>query len=112
VLSLALPRKDRAKYAVVTLWILVGRTMARDLSVLAMMVLTQMPNQPLDDLSPLSGGTTVNREELRRFGRAARNSCLPEANRGKQPREEFVIQLEEAQAEWKQRFEPSLKHRD
>jgi hypothetical protein len=88
-----------------------------------MMVLTQMPNQPRDDLSPLPDDTTVNREELRarlrkmtdnelrRFGRAARNTCLPEANRGKPPRE-FVIQLEEAQTEWKRRFEPSLKHRD
>ena len=88
------------------------------------MALAQMPIEPVNDLSPLSGDTTVNREELRarlrkmtdnelrRFGRAARNTCSPEANRSKPPREEFVIQLEEARAEWKRRFEPSLKHRN
>ena len=39
--------------------------------------------------------------ELLRFGKAARNLCSPEANRGKPPRECFVIQLEESRAEWK-----------
>ena len=89
-----------------------------------MMALAQMPIEPVNDLSHLSGGATVNREELRsrlrrmtdnelrRFGRAARNMCPPEANRGNMPREEFVIQLEEARAEWKRRFELSPKHRD
>lgn len=84
----------------------------------------QMPIEPVNDLSHLSGDTTVNRKELRarlrkmtdnelrRFGRAARNVCSPEANRGKPPREELVIQLEEAQVEWKRRFEPPPKHRD
>ena len=77
----------------------------------------------VNDLSPLSGDVPVNREELRarlqkmsnkelrQFGRAALKMCSPEANRGKPPREEFVIQLEEAQVEWKRRFQPSPKHR-
>ena len=89
-----------------------------------MMALAQLPIEPVNDLLHLSGDTTVNRNELlarlrkmtdnelRRFGRAARNMCPPEANRGYMPREEFVIQLEEARAEWKRRFELSPKHRD
>jgi hypothetical protein len=40
--------------------------------------------------------------ELLRFGKAARNLCSPEAKLGKS-REAFVIQLEEARAEWKRR---------
>jgi len=89
-----------------------------------MMALAQMPFEPANDLSHLSSDTAVSRKELRarlrkmtdnelrRFGRAARNVCSPEANRGEPPREELVIQLEEARAEWKRRFEPSPKHRD
>jgi hypothetical protein len=42
-------------------------------------------------------------EELRRFGRASQYMCSPEANLGKPPRKPFVIQLEEARAEWKGR---------
>ena len=88
------------------------------------MALVQMPIESVNDLSHLSGDTAVNREELRarlrkmtdnelrRFGRAAQNMCSLEGNRGKPPREEFVIQLEEARAEWKRRFKPSPKHRD
>jgi hypothetical protein len=87
------------------------------------MGLAQMPIAPVNDLH-LSGDTTVDRRELRaslrkmtdnelrRFGRAAQNRCSPEANRGKPPREEFVIRLDEARAEWKRRFEPSPKHLD
>lgn len=40
---------------------------------------------------------------LRRFGRAARFMRSPEANFGKTPRENFVIQLNEAIAEWRRR---------
>jgi hypothetical protein len=73
-----------------------------------MMAVAQMPTEPVNNRSHLSGDTTVNREELRarlrqmtdnelrRFGRAAQNMYSPEANRGKLPRQEFVIQLEEA----------------
>ena len=42
-------------------------------------------------------------EQLRRFGRAAQYMCSPAANGGKPPREPFVIQLEEAKAEWRRR---------
>ena len=41
--------------------------------------------------------------QLLEFGRAARQLCSPEANFGKPPREVFVIQLEEARAEWRRR---------
>jgi hypothetical protein len=41
--------------------------------------------------------------ELRRFGRAARFMCSPRANLGKQPREAFVVQLQEARGEWRRR---------
>jgi hypothetical protein len=40
-------------------------------------------------------------KELMKFGRAAREVCKP--LRGKPPREVFVIQLEEARAEFKRR---------
>lgn len=88
------------------------------------MVLAQMPIEPVNDLSHLSGDTTVSREELRsrlgkmtdnelrRFGRAAQNMCSPEGSRGESPRAELVIQLEEARAESKRRFERPPKHRD
>src|SRR5271169_3427088 len=42
-------------------------------------------------------------EKLLRFGRACVYMCSPQANLGKPPREEFVIQLEEARAEYAQR---------
>ena len=41
--------------------------------------------------------------ELLRFGQAAKYMCSPRANMGKPPREEFVVQLEEARKEWKRR---------
>jgi hypothetical protein len=41
--------------------------------------------------------------ELRRFGKAAAAMCSPRANLGKPPRKAFVIQLEEARAEWRRR---------
>ena len=40
---------------------------------------------------------------LLRMGRAARYMCSPYANLGQPPRTNFVIQLEEAIAEWKSR---------
>jgi hypothetical protein len=45
----------------------------------------------------------MNDEELRRFGRAAQFMCSPGANGGKPPRENFVLQREEAKAEWQRR---------
>jgi hypothetical protein len=41
--------------------------------------------------------------ELLAFGKSARYMCSPAANLGKPPREPFVIQLEEARAEWRRR---------
>jgi hypothetical protein len=42
-------------------------------------------------------------EELIREGKAGRYMCSPLANFGKPPRKGFVIQLEEAKAEWRRR---------
>jgi hypothetical protein len=44
----------------------------------------------------------MNNQELRRFGLAAKFMCSPGAG-GKPPRQVFVIQLEEAKAEWERR---------
>jgi hypothetical protein len=38
--------------------------------------------------------------QLRRFGEAARYMCSPKANMGQPPRQNFVIQLEEARIIW------------
>ena len=40
-------------------------------------------------------------EELREFGKAARYMVSPGANMGKPPLPTFVLQLEEARAEWR-----------
>jgi hypothetical protein len=73
----------------------------------------------MNDLSGLAGNTPLDLGQLRtrlqkmsdaqllEFGRAARYMCTPEANIGKPPREEFVIQLAEARAEWKRRKGPA-----
>jgi hypothetical protein len=45
----------------------------------------------------------MSNADLLRFGRAAAAMGSPEANLGEPPREVFVIQLEEARAEWKRR---------
>jgi hypothetical protein len=42
-------------------------------------------------------------EELIREGEARRYMCSPMANLGKPPRKVFVVQLEEARAEWRRR---------
>ena len=47
--------------------------------------------------------------ELLRFGKSARYMCSPEANLGQQPRQVFVIQLREAQNEWRHRQRASLR---
>jgi hypothetical protein len=41
--------------------------------------------------------------QLVEFGKAARYMCSPVANIGKPPLESFVIQLNEAKAEWRRR---------
>jgi hypothetical protein len=45
-------------------------------------------------------------EELREFGKAARYMVSPRANMGKPPLPTFVLQLEEARAEWRRRHPP------
>jgi hypothetical protein len=69
----------------------------------------------MGDMSHLAANSPVDLEQLRtrlrkmpdaellRFGQAARYMCTPQANIGKPPRPEFVIQLEEATEEWKRR---------
>jgi hypothetical protein len=48
-------------------------------------------------------------EELRQFGKAARYIVSPRANMGNPPLPAFVLQLEEARAEWRSRCkEPGL----
>ena len=42
-------------------------------------------------------------KELLRFGKSARYMCSPEANFGNEPRQAFVIQLWEAEKEWRLR---------
>jgi hypothetical protein len=42
-------------------------------------------------------------DQLKRFGVAARNMNSPFANMGKPPLPTFVLQLEEASAEWRRR---------
>jgi hypothetical protein len=42
-------------------------------------------------------------QELLRYGRAAKSMCSPDAYFGQAPRQTFVIQLEEAKAEWRRR---------
>lgn len=59
--------------------------------------------QPLDLEELRARLRKMNDAELRRFGRASRFMCSPEANFGKPPRENFVVQLNEAEAEWRRR---------
>ena len=45
----------------------------------------------------------MNDADLIAFGKAARYMCSPKANLRKPPRQPFVIQLQEARAEWRRR---------
>lgn len=45
----------------------------------------------------------MTEDQLVRFGRDARYMCSPKANMGKPPRRAFLVQLEEARAEWRRR---------
>ena len=46
-------------------------------------------------------------EQLRNFGKAARYMTSPTANMGKPPLATFMLQLEEARAEWRRRHPPN-----
>jgi hypothetical protein len=48
-------------------------------------------------------------DQLRRWGGSARHMCSPEANLGQPPRPNFVLQLEEAIAEWQRRHPTPLQ---
>jgi len=50
-------------------------------------------------------------QELLRFGQAAKSIRSPDAYFGQSPRQVFIVQLEEARAEWKRR-NPGLPLRD
>jgi hypothetical protein len=70
----------------------------------------------MNDMSHLGRNAPINLDQLRarlqkmskaqllEFGKAARFMCSSEANIGKPPREEFVVQLAEARAEWRRRL--------
>jgi hypothetical protein len=45
----------------------------------------------------------MNDDQLREFGKAAQYMVTPWANLGQPPREVFVIQLGECEAEWRRR---------
>jgi hypothetical protein len=45
----------------------------------------------------------ISDTELQRYIRAAEGLCSPHAHFGKPPRQTFVIQLQEARAEWDRR---------
>jgi hypothetical protein len=80
-------------------------------------------NEGIAIVRSLIANTAVNREELRvrlremtnkelgRFGRAVQKMYSLETHRGKTPRQEVLIQLEEAWAEWTSRFTASPKRR-
>jgi hypothetical protein len=48
-------------------------------------------------------------EELRKFGEAGKYMVSLNANMGKPPLPDFVLQLEEARAEWRRRKEPAVE---
>ena len=48
--------------------------------------------------------------ELRSLGKSAAYMCSPEANLGTEPRPVFVLQLDEARAEWRRRH-PNYPYR-
>ena len=48
----------------------------------------------------------MNDTELVRFGTAARYMCSLSANKRRRPREEFLVQVREARAEWRRRHSP------
>jgi hypothetical protein len=69
----------------------------------------------MSDLSHLSQESPIDLEQLRarlrkmsdeellKFGKASASMCTLHANLGKPPHQAFVVQLEEARAEWKRR---------
>jgi hypothetical protein len=48
----------------------------------------------------------MNDAELVRFSKVLSRVCAQEANMGEPPHRPFIVQLEEAQAEWRRRHHP------
>jgi hypothetical protein len=46
----------------------------------------------------------MTEQPLRQFGEAAKFMCSKRAHGNQPPRKPFLVQLEEARAEWKRRF--------
>jgi len=67
------------------------------------------PDRTLDIGQRLTGCGSTGRlrhmsdRELLRFGKSARYMCSPAANLGKEPRPVVIIQLREAEKEWRRR---------
>ena len=61
----------------------------------------QLANLDVEELRRLL--RKMSQKELRKFGKAARYMVSPTANMGKPPLPTFVLQLEEARAEWHRR---------
>ena len=53
---------------------------------------------------------TMSGEQLRKFGEAAKYMVSPTANMGKPALPAFVLQLEEARAEWRRRHPPHVRY--
>ena len=62
------------------------------------------PDSPLDLDQLRARLHAMSDPALARWGAAAAYMCTPEANFGAPPRHVFVIQLEEARAEWRRRL--------
>jgi hypothetical protein len=52
--------------------------------------------------------TKMSDDQLRSFGKAARYMVSPTANMGNPPLLAFVVQLQEARAEWRKRHPPTV----
>lgn len=59
--------------------------------------------QPFDIEQLRTSLRNMNDAELVRYGKAARFMCSPAAHFGKAPRQEDLLKLEEARAEWRRR---------
>lgn len=70
------------------------------------------PESPLDIEELRQRLRKMSDEELLRTGHSCASLCAPENNFGEPPRRVFVIQLEEARAEWRRRHPKALLRKD
>lgn len=61
-------------------------------------------DNPLDIAALRRRLQRMDEKALQSFGKAAGFLCRPEQCHGDKPRDVFVIQLKEAQAEWRRRY--------